>query len=297
MLHRGKSSGFTLIELLVVIAIIAILAAILFPVFAKAREKARQITCTSNEKQLGLGIIQYVQDNDETYPCGTISTATGGGVPTPGVGTPGAGYGGGAGWAGEIYPYVKSTGVYTCPDDTGSGTGPIVSYGMNENLTSGAVVDGNGTPMGGALKIAQTNAPTQTVLLAETHGFGAYTSPSTPGENTSTAISGLNYRGGGTNSAGLDFCGTAGSNYAMGIRIGPFAHPNEPGRHTDASNFLLADGHVKYMKAAYVCPGYINSSSTADTNLTTGGYFASGTGFSGNSVSTGAPYYATFSPT
>ena len=61
--------GFTLIELLVVIAIIAILAAILFPVFAKAREKARQISCASNLKQLGLGIIQYNQDNDETYPC------------------------------------------------------------------------------------------------------------------------------------------------------------------------------------------------------------------------------------
>ena len=60
--------GFTLIELLVVIAIIAILAAILFPVFAKAREKARQITCTSNEKQLGLAFLQYVQDYDETYP-------------------------------------------------------------------------------------------------------------------------------------------------------------------------------------------------------------------------------------
>ena len=61
-------SGFTLIELLVVIAIIAILAAILFPVFAKAREKARQISCLSNEKQLGLGFLQYAQDNDELLP-------------------------------------------------------------------------------------------------------------------------------------------------------------------------------------------------------------------------------------
>ena len=60
--------GFTLIELLVVIAIISILAAILFPVFAKAREKARQIACLSNQKQIGLALFQYVQDNDETYP-------------------------------------------------------------------------------------------------------------------------------------------------------------------------------------------------------------------------------------
>ena len=65
---RDRRRGFTLIELLVVIAIIAILAAILFPVFAKAREKARQASCQSNEKQLGLAFLQYVQDNDEKFP-------------------------------------------------------------------------------------------------------------------------------------------------------------------------------------------------------------------------------------
>src|SRR5918911_1001893 len=64
----GRASGFTLIELLVVIAIIAILAAILFPVFAQAREKARMVACLSNTKQIGLAVMQYVQDYDETYP-------------------------------------------------------------------------------------------------------------------------------------------------------------------------------------------------------------------------------------
>ncbi|HEY3298451.1 MAG TPA: prepilin-type N-terminal cleavage/methylation domain-containing protein, partial [Armatimonadota bacterium] len=63
-----RNSGFTLIELLVVIAIIAILAAILFPVFAQAREKARSASCLSNEKQIGLGLMMYMQDYDETYP-------------------------------------------------------------------------------------------------------------------------------------------------------------------------------------------------------------------------------------
>src|SRR5580704_7489517 len=67
---RRRTAGFTLIELLVVIAIIAILAAILFPVFAQAREKARQTSCISNLKQIGLATLQYVQDYDETYPDG-----------------------------------------------------------------------------------------------------------------------------------------------------------------------------------------------------------------------------------
>ena len=96
---RGQL-GFTLIELLVVIAIIAILAAILFPVFAKAREKARQISCASNLKQLGLASLQYAQDNDETL---AIAGWGGGGTPTF--------------WHWAIYPYVKSFNVYKCSDD------------------------------------------------------------------------------------------------------------------------------------------------------------------------------------
>src|SRR5438105_14223947 len=71
-----KRRAFTLIELLVVIAIIAILAAILFPVFARAREKARQTTCTSNVKQLGLAWMMYVQDYDETFPPNNSTNVT-----------------------------------------------------------------------------------------------------------------------------------------------------------------------------------------------------------------------------
>jgi prepilin-type N-terminal cleavage/methylation domain-containing protein len=119
MKRTGRTIGFTLIELLVVIAIIAILAAILFPVFAQAREKARQISCASNEKQLGLGFLQYIQDNDENLPYSGDGKAD--------LGTH---------WAGAIYPYVKSTAVYACPDDSVKPVAPnnIISYASNGNL-------------------------------------------------------------------------------------------------------------------------------------------------------------------
>ncbi len=101
---RKSRTGFTLIELLVVIAIIAILAAILFPVFAKAREKARQSSCQSNVKQLGLAFQQYTQDYDEKWPAMYWS----------GAWQPAAsGY-----WGGEIAPYIKNTQIFKCPSKT-----------------------------------------------------------------------------------------------------------------------------------------------------------------------------------
>src|SRR5579875_1263967 len=92
--------GFTLIELLVVIAIIAILAAILFPVFAQAREKARQISCLSNLKQIGTGISMYVQDYDETFFQLPYTTDP------PHL----------TAWSDLVQPYIKNTAVFTCPD-------------------------------------------------------------------------------------------------------------------------------------------------------------------------------------
>lgn len=94
-----RNSGFTLIELLVVIAIIAILAAILFPVFARAREKARANTCLSNVKQITLAIMMYTSDNDETYP-------------------PAENFSGGFSFRGLVYPYVKNAGIYQCPSQS-----------------------------------------------------------------------------------------------------------------------------------------------------------------------------------
>ena len=97
---QTKRRGFTLIELLVVIAIIAILAAILFPVFARARENARRASCQSNMKQIALGFKQYIGDYDELYPRAGAAT-----VADPG-------------WAFALQPYLKSTQIYQCPSNT-----------------------------------------------------------------------------------------------------------------------------------------------------------------------------------
>ncbi len=94
--------AFTLIELLVVVAIIAILAAILFPVFARARENARRSSCQSNEKQIGLGLIQYTQDYDERWPAKGRDN----------VGP----------WSSAIQPYIKSVQVWDCPSNPNAGT-------------------------------------------------------------------------------------------------------------------------------------------------------------------------------
>ena len=114
-----KKSAFTLIELLVVIAIIAILAAILFPVFARARENARRSSCTSNLKQIGLGIIQYQQDYDEKYP------------PLRG-GNGGASDNNVDGVFAIIQPYLKSTQILQCPSETKPGTPTAAAGGYSD---------------------------------------------------------------------------------------------------------------------------------------------------------------------
>src|SRR5438067_1447627 len=124
-LYRSRVRGFTLIELLVVIAVIAILAGILFPVFAQAREKARQASCLSNSKQWGTAFMMYVQDWDETYPLGFgYDTSLGGWAWNYNHMVP-AGWRAGqpanrttislSHWANTVQPYLKNYAVYACP--------------------------------------------------------------------------------------------------------------------------------------------------------------------------------------
>jgi prepilin-type N-terminal cleavage/methylation domain-containing protein/prepilin-type processing-associated H-X9-DG protein len=121
-MRRESARGFTLIELLVVIAIIAILAAILFPVFARAREKARQTSCLNNVKQITLGMLMYVSDYDGMYPKGDAAAWGDGSYPNRPYG----------GFADGIYPYVKNNQIFICPSD---GLVNCLSHANSENHT------------------------------------------------------------------------------------------------------------------------------------------------------------------
>src|ERR1035438_1129154 len=215
-----RRRAFTLIELLVVIAIIAILAAILFPVFAKAREKARQSSCQSNLKQIGLSFAQYISDYDAHYPNANTGNT---GQATAETSSSWQG------WVSNVLaPYIKNTQIFLCPSDTGqrwnNGWGtpsPVttmdffVSYGFNYAGIGNGTTPSNGNCPGCLYQEAALVAPAQLAIMWDS--------------NNRWADGGQNY----FTREVADFL----ANPAGGNNLAP--------RHMGQENYLFADGHVK----------------------------------------------------
>jgi prepilin-type N-terminal cleavage/methylation domain-containing protein/prepilin-type processing-associated H-X9-DG protein len=217
--EKIKASGFTLIELLVVIAIIAILAAILFPVFGRARENARRSSCMNNLKQIGLGIMQYSQDYDETLPLAGINYSNASCGPNPVK----------VSWRTIIFPYVKSSQLFSCPSNqrndkptcTNNGadcdpnvSGINISYGSNMNSLSAGVGNGSDCTLRGKLpRLARFENTTQLIVIGETsEGNNEIVLDRPAPVNTKSSGQGL-------------FAG-----------------------HMTTSNYVFADGHAKSLK-------------------------------------------------
>jgi len=244
-----RRRAFTLIELLVVIAIIAILAAILFPVFSQARAKARQAACMSNEKQFGVSLLMYVQDFDETFPRAANSASPKKKLTVniaqrvvgdnafanadPTVGRP----------AGFLFAYIKNTAIWRCPQDpVGHNPGMLNtngslsvansdSYHLNLYLT-GTAVDGiQETTSGDGLPLAKIGRSAQTVLARDGDA-----NDGTNVEND-TAIGGA--------LIGEQFY-TRHSDHT------------QANRHAGIGNYLMVDGHVKTLSSAGASPEEID---------------------------------------
>jgi prepilin-type N-terminal cleavage/methylation domain-containing protein/prepilin-type processing-associated H-X9-DG protein len=231
MVYKRRAQGFTLIELLVVIAIIAILAAILFPVFAQAREKARQTSCLSNCKQIGLGLMMYAQDYDEILPASGVYPGSGG-YPPFFLDANGKDAYRWAFWVMQIYPYTKNKAVFACPD------GPQTTvYGPAEdrilcNLAYNELIVWSWTGNSSMAKLAGAPGGVASVAVVADSGSGSMFN------NWSWADSG------GVQCPGdaPDF-GLYRLKYAMDP---PWQKPLTCRvRHPAGSNVVFADGHAK----------------------------------------------------
>jgi prepilin-type N-terminal cleavage/methylation domain-containing protein/prepilin-type processing-associated H-X9-DG protein len=232
--HAGRTHGFTLIELLVVIAIIAILASILFPVFARARENARRASCMSNLRQIGLGTMQYLQDFDERYPQNIVGRKL---IPAsytvrndtsfPSGNyrvSDGANNGNYLTWMDCIFPYVKSVQIFVCPSSQDK-TNP--SYGYNFFVSNWLFL-GTGVETQG-IAMASIQRPAELVMMLDYNNqFCTITDP-------------------------YDFNNFA-NQPSMISRVWP---------HLDGGNVAFADGHVKWNK--------IKSRPLMDPNFTSWG--------------------------
>ena len=290
MMSGKRKYGFTLIELLVVIAIIAILAAILFPVFAKAREKARQASCSSNLKQLGLSLIQYEQDYDEMLP--SSNYISGSGCPVTSTG-----------WAGQIYPYVKSTGIFVCPDDGTQATSAQVtagytpiSYAMNVSFDVGTCYTAVGTYYTSVMEnVSKDTSPSQTVLLFEVSGTVSQVTSSV--ETSSPEASG--YVGKLNAGVTVQGSGPAPRQYQTGYMAGQSGaagdgnYASPLGWHTDGANWLLLDDHVKWCQGSKVSDGYAASKST---DIQAGSPIRNASGTAALSSDPQGPFTFTMSP-
>jgi len=207
-----KRSGFTLIELLVVIAIVAILAAILFPVFARAREKARQTSCLSNVKQISLGIMMYVGDYDEMWP---VAYYYGPGWSPEYAWDFCVDYNAGTWTLGLIGPYMKNAQINQCPSVKNLQTWgrPVTGYAYNTSYLGHGPLEPQPVPA----SLGDVQAPSETVLLADS----AFWSTFAP-------------------------VGLGGNNYLRSPNDpSNFVGPNVHFRHNGAANVGYCDGHAK----------------------------------------------------